>query len=196
MNFTHISTSELATIRKNLLRFASIHLPNQSDFAEDLVQETLLSAYKSANDFRGEAQLTSWLISILKNKLIDHFRQQSSQNAVFVAPAAEEPMDDWFENFFAEDGHWQREDSPSTWQNPEQSLNTKEFYDILQICLYGLPEHISRVFMMSEILGLESNEIIQKCHITRANFHTTMHRAREGLRQCLQIKWFNHKELV
>ncbi|MDK4613138.1 sigma factor, partial [Kingella kingae] len=63
MNFTHISSSELATIRKNLLRFASIHLPNQSDFAEDLVQETLLSAYKSANDFRGEAQLTSWLIS-------------------------------------------------------------------------------------------------------------------------------------
>ncbi|MDK4680121.1 sigma-70 family RNA polymerase sigma factor [Kingella negevensis] len=195
MPLTHISAEELANVRRNLLRFANIQLPYDTDFAEDLVQETLLSAYKSADKFRGEARLTSWLISILKNKLIDHFRQQSSQKAVFVAPA-EEQMDDWFESCFAEDGHWTVEDRPSPWQNPEQSLNTKEFYDVLQVCLYGLPENLSRVFMMSEILGLESNEIIQQCHITRANFHTTMHRAREGLRQCLQIKWFNHKELV
>lgn len=190
MDFLTASPSELARIRRDLLRFARIHIPQQPELAEDLVQETLLSAHKAAHNFRGEAQLTSWLISILKNKLIDYFRQQSTRNTLFIS-LPEQEMNDWFEQSFDENGHWLPESAPNTWQNPEQHLQTQEFYQVLQICLYGLPENTARVFMMSEILGLDSAEIMQQCQITRANFHTIMHRGREGLRQCLQIKWFN-----
>lgn len=190
MIFSHISPAEFARVRQNLLRFASIQLPYESDLAEDLVQEALLSAYKAADSFKGEAQLATWLTGILKNKLIDYFRHQKVQRAVFVSPQ-EQNLDACFEASFDETGHWTPEGSPQPWQNPEQSLNTKEFYDILQLCLYALPENTARVFMMSEILGLSAEEIRSQCAITQANFYTIMHRAREGLRQCLQIKWFN-----
>ena len=101
-------------------------------------------------------------------------------------------MDEAFEGHFAADGHWTDEGQPQGWDSPEASLNNKEFYQVLQTCLYHLPESTARVFTMKEILGFSSDEIREQCGISHANYHTIMHRARETLRQCLQIKWFSH----
>ncbi len=45
--------------------------------AEDLVQETMLSAYQARDKFRGGSSERTWLVSILKRKIIDHYRKQS-----------------------------------------------------------------------------------------------------------------------
>ena len=193
MFFSELDAAQFARIRRGLLRFAQINLPEQPDTAEDLVQEAILAAYQTENAFRGEAQMGTWLIGILKHKLTDYFRRQAVRRAVMVSPQ-EQAMDDAFEDCFLPDGHWSATAAPEWWGSPEGSLNVKEFYQTLQICLYELPENTARVFMMAEILGLARDEITQQCGISVANFHTMMHRAREGLRQCLQIKWFNGSE--
>ncbi|MCF7520914.1 sigma-70 family RNA polymerase sigma factor [Neisseria sp. ZJ106] len=193
MNFFNLDDAEFDRLRKLLLRFCRIQLPDRPDLAEDLVQDTMLSAYRACDQFKGEAQLSSWLFGILKNKIIDCLRSIGKQREVFVSPA-EESMDEAFESHFSENGHWTASGRPDAWGSPDQSLNNKEFYQVLQACLYRLPENTARVFMMKEILGLSSAEVREQCSLSESNFHTTMHRAREGLRQCLQIKWFNQGE--
>ena len=189
MPLPDLTDAELMESRKLLLHFTRLQLPDYPDLAEDLVQETLLSAYSAGDSFQGRALVNSWLFAILKNKIIDALRQIGRQRKVFTA-LDDELLDETFESHFFPNGHWTPEGQPQHWNNPEKSLNNNEFQKILQSCLYNLPENTARVFTLKEILGFSSNEIQQMCGISTANYHTIMHRARESLRQCLQIKWF------
>lgn len=192
MPLPDLTDAELMESRKLLLHFTRLQLPDYPDLAEDLVQETLLSAYSAGDSFQGKALVNSWLFAILKNKIIDALRQIGRQRKVFTA-LDDELLDETFESHFFPNGHWTPEGQPQHWNNPEKSLNNNEFQKILQSCLYNLPENTARVFTLKEILGFSSNEIQQMCGISTANYHTIMHRARESLRQCLQIKWFNQE---
>lgn len=192
MPLPDLTDAELMESRKLLLHFTRLQLPDYPDLAEDLVQETLLSAYSAGDNFQGRALVNSWLFAILKNKIIDALRQIGRQRKVFTT-LDDELLDETFESHFFPNGHWTPEGQPQHWNNPEKSLNNNEFQKILQICLYNLPENTARVFTLKEILGFSSNEIQQMCGISTANYHTIMHRARESLRQCLQIKWFNQE---
>ena len=156
MALPELTDAELAESRKLLLRFAHIQLPDRPDLAEDLVQETMLSAYRAAEGFKGDAQVSSWLFAILKNKITDCLRQIGRQRQVFIT-RDEEALDEAFEGHFAADGHWTDEGQPQGWDTPEASLNNKEFYQVLQTCLYHLPENTARVFTMKEILGFSNN---------------------------------------
>ena len=82
MALPELTDAELAESRKLLLRFAHIQLPDRPDLAEDLVQETMLSAYRAAEGFKGDAQVSSWLFAILKNKITDCLRQIGRQRQV------------------------------------------------------------------------------------------------------------------
>ena len=192
MPLPDLTDAELMESRKLLLHFTRLQLPDYPDLAEDLVQETLLSAYSAGDSFQGRALINSWLFAILKNKIIDALRQIGRQRKVFTA-LDDELLDEAFESHFSQNGHWTPEGQPQHWNTPEKSLNNNEFQKILQSCLYNLPENTARVFTLKEILGFSSNEIQQMCGISTANYHTIMHRARESLRQCLQIKWFNQE---
>ncbi len=64
-----------------LVRFASAFTPNRAD-AEDLVQETILRAYRSRDGFRGEASELSWLRRILRNLAIDRARRPDREVSV------------------------------------------------------------------------------------------------------------------
>ena len=192
MPLPDLTDAELMESRKLLLHFTRLQLPDYPDLAEDLVQETLLSAYSAGDSFQGRALVNSWLFAILKNKIIDALRQIGRQRKVFTA-LDDELLDETFESHFFPNGHWTPEGQPQHWNTPEKSLNNNEFQKILQSCLYNLPENTARVFTLKEILGFSSNEIQQMCGISTDNYHTIMHRARESLRQCLQIKWFNQE---
>lgn len=194
MPLPNLTDAELMESRKLLLHFTRLQLPDYPDLVEDLVQETLLSAYSAGDSFQGRALVNSWLFAILKNKIIDALRQIGRQRKVFTA-LDDELLDETFKSHFFPNGHWTPEGQPQHWNTPEKSLNNNEFQKILQSCLYNLPENTARVFTLKEILGFSSNEIQQMCGISTANYHTIMHRARESLRQCLQIKWFNQENL-
>ncbi|MDU1534688.1 MAG: sigma-70 family RNA polymerase sigma factor, partial [Neisseria sp.] len=96
MSLPELTDTELAESRKLLLRFARIQLPDRPDLAEDLVQETMLSAYRAAEGFKGDAQVGSWLFAILKNKITDCLRQIGRQREIFATPT-EEMLDEAFE---------------------------------------------------------------------------------------------------
>jgi len=177
--------AELARLQPQLLRFAVLQL-RSSAAAEDAVQETMLAALSNAAQFRGAASVKTWIFSILRNKIIDELRQRQRTEPVDFGDAGE----DSFADAFDESGHWQ--EPPARWGNPEAALEQKRFWEIFELCLEALPEKPARVFMMREFLGLATEEICKELAITASNCWVLLHRARNGLRLCLDHRWFGN----
>ena len=63
------------------------------------------------------------------------------------------------------------------------------FWAVFDICMNNPPEHIARVYTMRELLELETAEICAELGITSNNCFVILHRARLGLRECLENRW-------
>lgn len=171
----------LPTLIPYLKRFAFLQLRDESA-ASDVVQDVCLAAIQHQNSFRGESELKTWLIAILKNKIIDHFRVQS-RKATF---STDDFNEDDFTGLFNKRGHWNEEDRPANWGNPHDVLEKKRFWEIFEICMTALPDKLARIFSMAEFLGMQSKEICKELGITSSNYWVIMHRARMQLRICLE----------
>ena len=152
--------------------------------AEDLVQDTLVAAFAGRDAFKGEAAERTWLIGILKHKVIDYLRRQGRE--VPLADAANE-SGDIETTLFDENGHWQVD--VREWSQPERMLEREEFWDALRDCLAALPERLGRLFMLRELDGMETDELLQVLGISSANnLWVMLSRARLRLSACLEAR--------
>jgi RNA polymerase sigma-70 factor, ECF subfamily len=173
--------------RPYLVRYATLQL-RDPDTVQDVVQETLLAALAGEASFEGRSNLRTWLTGILKFKIVDAIRRASKDRERF----AEEPTDaDEFDPLFREDGHWV--EHPAAWDNPDASLNQKQFFAALEECLKKLPKKTAQVFMMREHLGSDTAEICKELAITPTHCGVLIYRARMALQACLQTNWFANR---
>ena len=163
----------------SLYRYALVRL-GDPDRAADLVQETFLHALRAAGSFSGRSSERTWLVGILKHKMIDQWRSSTRREAaVPSAPPAE----------FDESGHWLR--SPRAWAGePTRAAEAREFWDAFAACLAKLPPGLADAFLLRELDGVESAEVQARLAITPANLWARLHRARSLLRRCLETAWF------
>ena len=179
-------TVELDRHRRYLLRVAQLQL-RDPDLAEDVVQETLVAAFGARDGFSGRSSVKTWLTGILKHKIVDAIRHKQRQPLVAAAfdddsgPDASDPL-------FRDDGAWKA--PPADWGDPENALARREFMDVMERCLERLPPNTARVFVMREVLELETEEICKELAITANNLWVILYRARMALRQCLEQNWF------
>ncbi len=181
--------SELNALRPDLLRFARLQL-RDAGAAEDAVQETLLAALTGSHRFESRSSYKTWLISILRNKIVDTIRSQSrelSASSLADDDAGDDLLDD---ALFDRRGHWQASARPGRWGDPEASFEQQQFWNVFEACLDRLPAKTARVFMMREFLGLETEEICKETGISSSSCWVVLHRARLGLRTCLETNWF------
>lgn len=180
--------SEFATqvqaLRPQLLRFARTQLRNDA-WAEDAVSDTLLAALEKPQSFAGQSQLKTWLVGILKHKVVDQLRRHTREATL----TSDDDNADLDELLFAADGHWR--EAPKDWGDPEHALREREFFHVLEACMQHLPGVQGRVFLMREWLDLETDEICKELAITATNLWVLLHRARLRLRECLQKDWFD-----
>ena len=181
-------TAQFDVHRIYLLRVARLQLRND-ELAEDVVQDTLVAALQGAAGFSGKSSVKTWLTGILKHKIVDAIRRKTSGPELTTLD--EECQIDDFDALFDETGHW--ENPPANWGNPESDLERREFFDIMDLCLEKLPPNTARVFMMREVMELESDEICKELSITSTNLWVIMYRARVSLRECLEQNWFASK---
>ena len=159
--------------------------------AEDLVQETFLAALKARKNFQGRSTARTWLIAILKHKIVDHIRKQvrehtSDKLESMLNTAANDPVD----SSFNDEGDWRIR--PSKWAiDPMKLYEQKEFMDILYQCLGELPQRQAEAFMMREIDGLSTEEICKVLNISATNSWVMLYRARMWLRRCLEKSWLS-----
>ena len=169
-----------------LFRYALLRLRDEHQ-AEELVQETFLAALQAQGRFSGGSSVRTWLIGILKHKILDQFRREAREVSLNDAGFDVDEDDSLMEDSFAADGHWRA--SLADWGNPEQMLENGQFWAIMQYCLDRLPKRLARLFMLREVLEEGTEEICKDLAITPTNLWTMLYRARLGLRQCLDKNW-------
>lgn len=169
-----------------LYRYALTHLRDEHK-AEEAVQETLLAALQARDRFTGGSSPRTWLIGILKHKIIDQFRR-AAREAPLEDPDRIDAEDlAAAEGCFAPDGHW--DTPPAHWGDPVRALEGTQFWTILQRCLDALPGRLARLFLLREIMEEDTDSICQELAITPTNLWTMLYRARMRLRDCLDSQW-------
>ncbi|GAA0787226.1 RNA polymerase sigma-70 factor, ECF subfamily [Marinobacterium sediminicola] len=179
----------LEDIRPRLLAFARLQLGDQAQ-AEDLVQETLVSAWQGLDSFAGNAKLETWVFGILKHKLIDEIRYRSREQTTGFNPDDMPEVD----GLFNPKAHWLPSARPQQWHEPEQACLQDGFWQVFDFCVLHLPENTAKVFSMRELMGMETAEICETLQISEQNCWVILHRARLKLRACLENGWFSKGE--
>lgn len=171
--------------RAYLLNFAQRRL-RDADSAEEVVQETLLAAWRSGDSFAGKSSEKTWLVGTLKHKITDTLRRVSRERGLFEAEF-EYDTDESFDRA----GRWQA--APSEWNDPWQVLAQKEFQAVLQQGLQTLPLRQAQVFWLREVEEFSTEEICQALGLSATNTLVLLYRARLRLRAYLETHWFGRK---
>ena len=176
---------EIARYRGDLLRIASVQL-RDPHLAEDVVQETLVAALSSIESYAGRARVKTWLVGILKFKIIDAIRARSRAPRNISDLGAEITTDD-LDRLFDETGTWRA--MPRDWDDPGHDLRQREFDHVLENCLRKLPDLSAQVFTLREIFELDADEVCRLVPVTRNHLNVLLYRARMSLRGCLELHW-------
>jgi len=180
---------QLEVMRPLLVRFAQLQIRNQA-LAEDAVQDALIAVLEKPERFNGQSSLRTYVTGILKFKIIDCLRASSRERQIDTAEDQSE--DDAIDALFKADGHTREQ--PLAWGDPDATLEQKDFFKVLEICLEKLPAKTARIFMMREWLELETDEICKELAITTSNAWVLLYRARMRLRECLDLNWFGNRQ--
>ena len=152
--------------------------------AQDLVQETFLAGLKSMANFKGEASERTWLVSILKRKIIDHYRKINSRKG-----QAEVRVN--FSQDSDNEGSWLEERVADPFdKTAEDTIENTELGVAIHACIDKLPEKQAQVFKMKTLLGYETEAICNELDITPSNLWVIVHRARTAMAGCLEKNWF------
>ncbi len=154
--------------------------------ARDLVQETFLAALERLDKFEGKSTERTWLTAILKNKIVDVYRKNSSG---LKAPSVNKEVHD-MQEFFWEDGHWREEHQPREFSiEHHDPFHAKEFNKVLQKCMQKLPPLWLAIFTMKHMDDAPTSAICSELKVSDSNFWVIIHRTKVNLRACLQKNW-------
>jgi RNA polymerase sigma-70 factor (ECF subfamily) len=173
-----------------LFRYAMFRLRNR-DAAEDAVQESLLAAVQSHEQYQHRSSERTWLVGILRHKIVDHLRRGNRYAAIDL-----ETENDFetvcFETQGKYSGHWRAGYAPSlNTLSCDARVQQKDFFSTLERCLRVLPERMATVFILKEIDGLSCDEICESLSLTKSNLWVLLHRARLQLRHLLEREWLS-----
>ncbi|WP_124979719.1 sigma-70 family RNA polymerase sigma factor [Nonlabens xiamenensis] len=155
--------------------------------AQDLVSETFLAGLKSAHRFKGNSTERTWLISILKRKIIDYYRKINSKKG-----QAEIKMS--YLSGSQREGDWMEENAADL-RNPnvEDEIEQRELGEALNECINALPERYAIIFVQKTIDNMDTETICKEHNITASNLWVIIHRARVQLMDCLKTKWYQEE---
>lgn len=165
-----------------LYRYAYARL-SDAEVAKDILQETFIAAWKNQESFRKEAEERTWLYSILKNKIIDHYRKESRRQTVSFEDQVEERY------FFDEGDHWRPQTLPHNWN--DHPTDRKEFYRVLHSCKGKLTALYQMVFTLKYLDDCETDHICKVLQITTSNYWVILHRCKLHIRDCMEKHWLS-----
>ena len=160
-------TIDEATIRRlepALVGYARRRV-GSADLAADLVQDTWIAALRNIHSFAGRSSLRTWLVSILRRKIVDLYRRERNQ----VSFLEERHGDAWSPR------HDGRLDDEAAVQEVSRALDY-------------LPEKEREAITLVDVLDLERDEAATKMDVTRNHLRVLLHRGRLKLRASLEAR--------
>lgn len=187
-----LNTGNWAALYSDYLYNYACFRVNNKEEARDLVQDTFLSALRAKDSYKGMSSEKTWLVSILKNKIIDYYRKNagsSIQQSIEGKQVASD-YDDYFSAEGKSQGHWLDKAAPGrAYTSAQENMETREFYDILNKCLDLLPVKWAAIFKLKNMEDVETDIICKELNITPSNYWIMMHRAKLQLRRCMEVGW-------
>lgn len=147
----------------------------QSEDAEDVTQETFLSAFRYLDGFRGETKLRNWLFKIAARACLKKRRKKKCE------PDRELSLDALIPG---EDGPVAYE-IPDWSENPSDHLIRAELKERIEQAIAALPPKYRMVFNLRDIEGFSTEETAEIMGISTQLVKTRLHRARLFLRQAI-----------
>lgn len=151
--------------------------------AEEVLQETFISAFKALPKFEGRSQLGTWLYRIGYNAGLMHLRRRK------------QPMDSLDEPVKTGEGDELPRELVDWGSAPDRLLLNRELRTVLDAALETLPESLRSVFVLRDIEGLSTAETAAALGLTETNAKVRLHRARLALRERL-TRYFSHDGLT
>lgn len=184
MSHHQINPNNWIDLYSDYLYNYTISRVSDREISQDLVQDTFLAGLKSMKNFKGEASERTWLISILKRKIIDHYRKINSKKGKAEVRITynddTETEGDWLEERVADPFD----------KTAEDTMQNSELGEAIFKCLSKLPKKQAEVFRMKTIEGYETEVICNELNITASNLWVIIHRARTTMAECLKKNWF------
>jgi RNA polymerase sigma-70 factor (ECF subfamily) len=155
----------LARYEQQVFRFGLRMCGNEED-ARDVLQETLLAAFRGLRQFRGDARLSTWLYQVARS-----FCTKARRRPI-DAPARHEPLE----------GATAR-GLQAAQSGPEERAHAREMARVIQEALLALPEPQREVVILRDVEGLTAEEASQVVGIAVPALKSRLHRARFGLQE-------------
>ncbi|WP_426564227.1 RNA polymerase sigma factor SigM [Angustibacter sp. McL0619] len=152
--------AELVRRHQNRLWAVAVRTVGDRELAADAVQDALISAYRRAASYRGEAAVTTWLHRIVVNACLDLLRRQAARPT--VALPEQEPAD--------------RRDSHAS---------TEVAVDV-QAALSTLPEHQRLALVLVDMHGLSVSEAAEVLGVAEGTIKSRCARGRAALAPLLR----------
>ncbi len=168
-----------------LFRYALSRVRDESS-AEDLIQDTFLTALKSRDRFKGDSSELTWMTGILRNKIFEFYRRQAKDVPLLPSDEESDPQNEFFDG-----RHWSASSAPRDWGGePARKAETAEFSAALRRCLDALSENVARAFILREMEGLAPKDAAEALGVPPGHLAVLLYRARLRLRRCLERSHF------
>ena len=156
--------------------------------AEDLVQDSLVVAWKSWGDYQGGSSLLTWLTGILRHKILDHHRASSRRPVVSIEEKNDNGKHSTDELFNA-NGDWTIDPNhgmQSLMQSPAKAAQNSDLRKWIILCMEKLPARLHLLFTAREVDEMPVADAAALAGVTEGSAAVMLTRARQALRLCLQ----------
>jgi RNA polymerase sigma-70 factor (ECF subfamily) len=160
-----------------IYRYAN-RLCGETEAAKDLVQDTFLNAYRGFKDFRGDAQISTWLYTIASRACLRMRRKKKGE------PERELSLEEFVPT---SEGEF-RLQIPVDGLSPEEAFQNKELRQALDQAIEKLPKKYRMVLVLRDMEGLSAKEVGTVMGLNERAVKSRLHRARLFVRRELSAR--------
>lgn len=153
---------------KDMIYNIAYRMLGDMEAANDIAQESFISAYVALKDFKRDSKFSSWLCSITINKCKDYLR--TKKDTISIDEIAEV--------------------STAKIATPEETVYKRQLDQDIQIALNELPEDYREAIVLKHIEGLDYKEMEDILGISANALKVRTHRGREMLKKLLKERGF------
>ncbi|GGX18249.1 RNA polymerase sigma factor [Undibacterium macrobrachii] len=174
--------NQLSTLRPQMLRFTKQRIYDDA-IAEDVVQESLLAVLEAPERFEGRSTLATYVLAILKFKIIDSFRRAKHVQNTYSELNTLATCDYESSIHVADIRYGISRSSLCEEFDPPTALEQKKFFIQLEQALKLLPRKNAHTFELADCLDIDSAEICEQLNMSKNHMMVVLHRARHALRK-------------
>ena len=171
----------ISKYQSSMLRLAYSFVGDR--LADEVVQETWVSAMRALPKFERRSTLKTWLLRIVANEAKTRLRKESRLTSLDTMTHQDSSLSDRYND----QGHW-GDKVPIEWDidSPDELLSTIELKQCMDQLIGALPELQCATLILREQQGYSLSEICNILEVSESNVRVLLHRARNRLFRCIE----------